>query len=433
MLMFQFVEFLYCFFRIDLCCCLLNCFFESKGSHKRQQIVRITISLPLAILGFFNSQVATYSNSMIAIIIIYLSAATYYLYNETFRIRFLVICLYIMISVFGEILFIFLISLLNGNVDLGYRISTLNSPERFIYTLALLIIWGLIFLVLRQSLMGKITYVYKYKRLLLGFAIGGSSATIYFQRIFLQSITGEMMLQWTCFLIWCILSVSLAVIYFIYRDNLERANLEEVYKQMTAQNYTNLSDLYKKNSSIYHDLKNHISILHQYLKNNESKQALNYIESIIEPIRLLDNTVNTENQILDILLNYKLTEANKHNIQVETNIERIGDIQIKDYDLCSIVSNIFDNAIEACHFVKNTQKWISIVMKKKNNMLILKVSNSSARKPKILNDMIITSKEDKHLHGLGLWSIKSIVNEYEGLLDFNYNEDLFEVMITINC
>lgn len=176
-----------------------------------------------------------------------------------------------------------------------------------------------------------------------------------------------------------------------------------------------------------------MNILHQYLMNNDSSQALAYIESIVEPIRLLDNTVNTENQILDIILNYKLTEATKYDIQVETDIEKIGNVQIRDDDLCSIVSNIFDNAIEACYLVKKSQKWINVVMKKKNNMLIVKVSNSLARKPKVLNDLIVTSKEDKNLHGLGLWSIKTIVNQYEGLLDYKYDDNLFEIIVTLNC
>jgi sensor histidine kinase YesM len=433
MLIFQIVEFLHCFFRIDLCLCLLSCLFECKGNHKRQMLLRIALSLPLAIISFLNSQVVTYSNILIFVIILYLSVMTYFLYYEKFMVRFLVINLYIILSVFGELLFTFLISLLEDNIDLGYRISTLYSRERFIYTLVLLGIWAILYHILKRAFKGKITYIYKYKRLLLAFVIGGGSATVYFQRIYLQNITGDMMLQWTCFLIWCILCVTVAIVYIIYRDNLERANLAEVYKQMTAQNYSNLSTLYKKNSSIYHDLKNHMNILHQYLMNNDSSQALAYIESIVEPIRLLDNTVNTENQILDIILNYKLTEATKYDIQVETDIEKIGNVQIRDDDLCSIVSNIFDNAIEACYLVKKSQKWINVVMKKKNNMLIVKVSNSLARKPKVLNDLIITSKEDKNLHGLGLWSIKTIVNQYEGLLDYNYDDNLFEIIVTLNC
>ncbi len=433
MQIFQFVEFLYCFFRIDLCLCLLSCLFECKGNHRRQMILRISLSLPLAVISFLNSQVVTYSNILIGVIIIYLAIMTYFLYHETFMVRFLVISLYIILSVFGELLFTFLISLLEDSLDLGHKISTLNSLERFIYTLVLLVLWGFLYQVLKRALKGKITYIYRYKKLLLAFVIGGGSATVYFQRIYLQNITGNIMLQWTCFLIWCILSVTVAIVYIIYRDNLERANIAEVYKKMTAQNYTNLSTLYKKNSSIYHDLKNHMNILHQYLKNDDSRQALAYIESIVEPIRLLDNTVNTENQILDIILNYKLTEASKYDIQVETDIEKIGKVQIKDDDLCSIVSNIFDNAIEACYLVKRSQKWINVVMKKKNNMLIVKVSNSLAQKPKVFNNLIVTSKEDKNLHGLGLWSIKTIVNQYEGLLDYNYNDNLFEIIVTLNC
>ncbi|WFR55610.1 GHKL domain-containing protein [Anaerocolumna sp. AGMB13025] len=396
-------------------------------------ILRISLSLPLAVISFLNSQVVTYSNILIGVIIIYLAIMTYFLYHETFMVRFLVISLYIILSVFGELLFTFLISLLEDSLDLGHKISTLNSLERFIYTLVLLVLWGFLYQVLKRALKGKITYIYRYKKLLLAFVIGGGSATVYFQRIYLQNITGNIMLQWTCFLIWCILSVTVAIVYIIYRDNLERANIAEVYKKMTAQNYTNLSTLYKKNSSIYHDLKNHMNILHQYLKNDDSRQALAYIESIVEPIRLLDNTVNTENQILDIILNYKLTEASKYDIQVETDIEKIGKVQIKDDDLCSIVSNIFDNAIEACYLVKRSQKWINVVMKKKNNMLIVKVSNSLAQKPKVFNNLIVTSKEDKNLHGLGLWSIKTIVNQYEGLLDYNYNDNLFEIIVTLNC
>ena len=96
-----------------------------------------------------------------------------------------------------------------------------------------------------------------------------------------------------------------------------------------------------------------------------------------------------------------------------------------------MLGNLLDNAIEAAEKCVLSKRKIFLRLCNPNEMFLLCLQNSSTRRPIIIEDRFVTSKEDKHAHGLGVESAKRIVEKYNGNISFQYDDEHFEVDILI--
>lgn len=135
--------------------------------------------------------------------------------------------------------------------------------------------------------------------------------------------------------------------------------------------------------------------------------------------------------ILDIVLNEKQVDCNENNINLFCDINFSKCNFIEMIDVCSIFSNILDNAIEACNKIKNDEKYIKIRGTFVKSYYVIRCENSKVNKIKIKNNRIISSKKDKFIHGIGLKSVKSSLKKYDGELEIEDFEDKFLVQIYI--
>ena len=91
---------------------------------------------------------------------------------------------------------------------------------------------------------------------------------------------------------------------------------------------------------------------------------------------------------------------------------------------------MFDNAIEACENIYTREKWIYLSLRLINNMFMLCIQNSYEIEPKYENGELLTIKTDKHFHGIGMKSVKKIVEKYEGTIRYLVTKDRFEVQVS---
>lgn len=94
------------------------------------------------------------------------------------------------------------------------------------------------------------------------------------------------------------------------------------------------------------------------------------------------------------------------------------------------MENLLENAIEAASKCELKRK-IVFELKNINDVLLLKIWNTSCKFPYVKKDRFITDKDDSNVHGWGVKSVKSIVNKYNGSIEFKYDETFFEVDIII--
>lgn len=208
------------------------------------------------------------------------------------------------------------------------------------------------------------------------------------------------------------------------------ANLIKEKMKIQYTHYINTQQDYMKVRQLHHDIKNHIACIKGVTQSNQG--ATNYINSIEDELDRYDNNFNTGNMILDIILNEKNKVCKENNIKLLIDINNIETCSFIDtIDICSIFSNIFNNAIEACEKISDSYKEINLRGTIVNNFFVIRTENTKQNKINIKNNYIKTDKKDTYLHGLGIKSIKASVSKYNGEVVINHSENSFIMKIFI--
>ncbi|MGL4913581.1 MAG: ATP-binding protein [Romboutsia sp.] len=201
--------------------------------------------------------------------------------------------------------------------------------------------------------------------------------------------------------------------------------------EMQYKYYLGLQESQEKVKRLYHDINNHMICMKSIYKNKEI--ADEYINSVNEEIKDFNNRPDTGNVILDIVLNEKKSICDRKNISLYCDINFSKCDFIEMIDVCSIFSNILDNAIEASDKINDSEieKSINIRGAIVKRHFIIKCENNKINKIKINKDKVVTSKRDKYLHGIGLESVKKSLEKYNGNLEIEDLENKFIVKLYI--
>ncbi|CEN77189.1 sensor histidine kinase virs [[Clostridium] sordellii] len=230
-------------------------------------------------------------------------------------------------------------------------------------------------------------------------------------------------------------SILLTMVVFKAIKAIKDKNEENLLKEkidMQYNYYLNLQESQNKVKRLYHDMSNHIMCIKTM--SSEQEDLNNYIDGINKDLNEFKEIYNTGNMILDIILNEKQAKCNENGISLYCDISFSKCNFVEMTDVCSIFSNILDNAIEACNKMNNDEKYIKIRGTVVKSYYVIRCENSKINKIKIKNNKIITSKKDKFIHGIGLKSVKSSLKKYDGELEIEdfESEFLLQIYIPIN-
>lgn len=215
-------------------------------------------------------------------------------------------------------------------------------------------------------------------------------------------------------------------------DNKMIAEGKLIKEKMNMQytNYINMQKDYMKVRQLHHDIKNHIACIKGVTQSNND--ATNYISSIENELDRYDNSFDTGNMILDIILNEKSKICKDGNIKLQIDINNFNICSFIDtIDICSIFSNILDNSIEACKKITGSEKAIILRGTIVNDFFVIIIENTKQNKVNIKNNNIKTDKKDTYLHGLGIKSVKDSVHKYGGEVVIDHSENKFIMKIFI--
>lgn len=200
---------------------------------------------------------------------------------------------------------------------------------------------------------------------------------------------------------------------------------------MTEANYIGLQKAYNMNKTLQHDYKNHLLAISELLKLNKCEEALNYINKYNDYGKNFFANVDSGFSIVDIVVNSKIAESTEKSINFRYEIENIGNIFIEDIDMCALLSNLLDNAIEGCEKVVDRNKEIYLNIFIRNKMLFINISNTINVDIFKKKQLFQTDKENEKLHGWGSYSIDCVVKKYEGTKEYNINKDRIEIIINL--
>lgn len=204
---------------------------------------------------------------------------------------------------------------------------------------------------------------------------------------------------------------------------LERKN------QVLEENYHLLTQLYQKNEHLYHDMNHHLQMIYHLAKNKDIPEITEYVNSISTPINELSDIIWSGVDMVDAILNHTVFEVRKQGIQINVNVEFPPNSTITSDDLCVILFNLLDNAVEASlRYMRRTENRpvIDVTIRRIHQFLIIKIQNPCLP-PKKLFGLFSTTKSDARHHGIGLCNVKEKVEKYNGSLEFEVKDDLFVV------
>lgn len=227
-------------------------------------------------------------------------------------------------------------------------------------------------------------------------------------------------------------SFLLLMIVFKTIKDIKEKSEERLLKEkidMQYKYYLNLQESQNKVKKLYHDINNHIFCIKNLSSDKEDVNK--YIDEMSKELNEFKEIHNTGNMILDIILNEKQNICNENNIDLACDINFSKCNFIEMTDVCSIFSNILDNAIEACNKTSMDKKYIKIRGTFVKSYYVIRCENSKTNKLEIKNSKIITSKKDKFIHGIGLKSVKSSLKKYNGDLEIEDFENKFLLQIYI--
>jgi hypothetical protein len=180
---------------------------------------------------------------------------------------------------------------------------------------------------------------------------------------------------------------------------------------------------------INHDMKNHLTYVAFNIENKNYENAKNYIVELMNNIDFNANFIKLTDNSLNFIINYKLSQAHKKNIKTYAQIEDLKKTYLEEFDLCILLCNVLDNAIEAVERQKEKQIHIEIYNYAGYQTYFIK--NTIETSILGVNSNLKTTKNKNKNHGYGLRQINDIINKYNGYIDIYEIEKYFCIKILI--
>ena len=226
----------------------------------------------------------------------------------------------------------------------------------------------------------------------------------------------------------CVLVANLYVFFLIgkiSRNNKNKINVALMELQLTEQKklVDETKQMNKEVRKAGHDNKHHMLSVLGLLKMKQYDRAEHYINEVLDEYNTnMLSYVYMENSAVSSVLNYKIGRCRNENIDIKVDIESELD-SFGDADICVLLANLLDNAIEASEKVSDPQ--ISIRVADNKNYTCIEIKNKIDGSVIPKNNKLITTKNDKDNHGIGMYSIAQIVDKYDGMRDFYEKNGFF--------
>ncbi|MCM1302877.1 MAG: GHKL domain-containing protein [Lachnospiraceae bacterium] len=222
---------------------------------------------------------------------------------------------------------------------------------------------------------------------------------------------------WTLLLFLTLLCFWLSVYRHIRaeRGRQEEQKRQEERRQAQTYLYTVESN-YQRTRELWHDLRNHISLLHLLLQEEKYEQMRDYLNVFGEEVDRIALPVKSGNLIADAVLADKSARAKRENIALELELCDLTGLPLKPDEICSLFGNLLDNATEECLRVSGERK-ILITCRMRERDFYFSVRNTLAEKGTPQETPLASRKSDRENvvgHGLGLRSVERVVNRYGG-------------------
>lgn len=196
--------------------------------------------------------------------------------------------------------------------------------------------------------------------------------------------------------------------------------------ELIQKYYLEVENMYQKMRGWRHDYRHHIQTMKVHMANGEIKEIGAYLDMLDNDLTNVETVIKTGNRMADAILNSKLSLAAQKEIKVKAEANIPISLTVSELDLCTVIGNLLDNAMDACMELPVAERLIRIYMEMKGNYLYISVINTAGGKKKT---SYRTTKGEGH--GFGLKRIDMIVEKYGGYITRASEDEAFSTEILL--
>jgi len=201
-------------------------------------------------------------------------------------------------------------------------------------------------------------------------------------------------------------------------------------QELMETHYVEVENMYRQIRGWRHDYRNHIQVLKAYAAKGDVEAIKAYLDELDTDLSTVDVAVKTGNAMADAILNSKLSLAKAKHIKVMADAHIPLALTTSEVDLCVIIGNLFENAMEASLKLPEEERLIRIYMDMKDTQLYLSFTNFTAEKKLTKRGKLFATTKGAG-HGFGLSRIDRIVEKYDGYISRNSEDGAFTTEILL--
>ncbi len=201
-------------------------------------------------------------------------------------------------------------------------------------------------------------------------------------------------------------------------------------RELIEIHYPEVENMYRQMRGWRHDYRSHIQVMKAHAAQGEWEALRAYLDQLEDDLSTVDTVVKTGNPMADAILNSKISLARSRHIQVRSDASVPVALDISELDLCVILGNLFDNAIEASLALPEEERLIRVYIDRKGEQLYISFTNFTASGKREKREGRFRSTKGEG-HGFGLVRIDAIVERLGGWLSRNSEEGAFTTEILL--
>lgn len=220
---------------------------------------------------------------------------------------------------------------------------------------------------------------------------------------------------------------SLTVVNNLLTVSLQHSATLDQMLSMQEKYYLDLQKHQHELRLINHDIKNHTATMAQLIKTQQYNALGEYIMGLKNSINSITAPVtNCDNLLINSLLNDKLGVLKEEGVDLQLCVMVPAVLRINNVDLCILLGNLLDNAVEACVAMEAEEpRYIRVDIRSRGPFLVVEIANSYNNVINIKDSEYLTTKRVRLLHGMGLTNVRRVVNKYDGRFEINHENGEF--------
>lgn len=231
----------------------------------------------------------------------------------------------------------------------------------------------------------------------------------------------------------CLTIANVGILYLISiieKEAKKETEMALMQKQidMQMQSYTALELNYRTQRKMTHEFERHIQTLQSLMDRQEYDAANQYVQNIQRNRALKIVSVNSGHPVIDAILNEKHQVAQENDVKIQIEVNDLSNVSIQTDKLVILLSNLLDNALEACFRVNGRKEIRCKIIY--NGDLYVAVRNTSQH-IEIVDGHIATTKSSATDHGYGIPAIRYVLDELDAEYTFDYSDGWFRFVSEI--